>query len=47
MLLKVGFALGIFCALFFIPSVIATITLLRKALRVSNGRSRRSVVVNR
>jgi hypothetical protein len=47
MLLKVGFALGIFCALFFIPSVIATITLLMKALRVSNGRPRRSVVVNR
>lgn len=47
MFLKVAFALGIFCALFFIPSVIGTITLVMKALRVSNNRSRRSVVLNR
>jgi hypothetical protein len=47
MLFKVAFALGIICALFFIPSVIATITLLIKAVRVSNGRSRRSILLNR
>jgi hypothetical protein len=47
MILKIAIVTGVVCALLFVPSFIGTVTLFVKALRVSTGKSRRSVVLNR